>query len=430
MDRIPSTLRISYETARLELARLRVDGVEARRAAARQAVRVSAHALSVDRVGVWMIAEGGRRIECTTLYDRTQDRFIESAPLPMSSMPAYARALQEHRALVADDAVTHPSTRELADVYLRPNGITALLDAPIIREGTVVGVVCHEHVGSTRRWMPREVDFACTVADMVAAHFEQAERVELQAALQTERERRLTDVKMEALERMARVVAHDVNNLLASASVSAEYIARKADGELAEKGRDIVRVVQYGRQLVKQLGEFSDPRPDDAATCDLGATVRRLAPLLRSTLRDEIALRVEVRDEAEVATRASEIEQLVLNLCFNARDAIEAAGSVTVQVRRAEPDDLARPDHVVLEVTDTGSGMSDEVQARMFEPYFTTRPQGTGLGLAAVYGIVRRMQGTIRVASAPGEGTRIAVCLPRHGVTPPADDGMSWSGSF
>jgi signal transduction histidine kinase len=403
--------RIGYEDARLALARLRVEGADARATAVRKATRISAMALEVERVGVWMLDEPRATLRCACQYVRSRDAYEAGQELLGAAMPRYARAIHERRALVADDALTHPDTRELAEAYLKPLGIVSMLDAPILRAGGVVGVVCHEHVGPPRVWLDREIDFAGSVADMVAIIFEQSERAELEATLKVERESRLSEAKMEALERLARTVAHDIGTVLTVARLHGDVLERADDTELAQRGREIVEAVRYGSRLVRRLSAFADPRLAERGPCDVSAVVRSLGPVLGAGLPEGVTLSIDASaGDAFVDAPASEIEQLVLNLGFNAREAIEGAGRIGIAVRLAE-----RPQaSVVVEVEDSGVGMTEEVRTRMFEPYFTTKPHGTGLGLAAVYGVVRRANGEVVVRSAPGEGTTIVVTLPRH----------------
>ncbi|HEU4413009.1 MAG TPA: GAF domain-containing sensor histidine kinase [Polyangiaceae bacterium] len=425
----PVTLRIAHETARLALARIQLNGDETRASATRKATEISARALQVERVGVWVFRDGGASLACLSQYTLSRREHVRGEALDLSPFPVYAAALRERRVLAAAAAREHPLTRELASGYFARHGISSVLDAPLIRDGTVVGVVCHEHVGPPRRWDQKEIDFAGTVADMVAMLFEQADKIELQAALQAERERHLAEVKMDALERLARTVAHDVNNLLTAAGLSADALGHHPDPRVAAYADQIAAAVRSGARIVRQLSEFSGASPE-RTRADAAEVLARLEPALRSLAGKGVELRVSITAaKALVACPAEQLEQLVLNLCANARDALEGRGG-TIRVSLAEAGAAGGgAGWVALEVADDGCGMSEATQARMFEPYFSTKGPGRGVGLSAVYGVARRAGGALHVDSAPGAGTRITVLLPRAEAEPPPED-APWSVPF
>jgi signal transduction histidine kinase len=411
------TSRVAFETARLRLARYRLEGEQARSRAAAHATQVSAEALDVQRVGLWLFRNRDQRLVCVCQYDRAKREHTSGQELLAVDHPSYVRALRDRRVVAAEDALHDPVTAELADNYLKPLGIASLLDAPIIRAGHVVGVVCHEVVGTPRKWTPRDLEFASAVADMVTLIFEQADRLELEAALQEQAEQHQQSLKMEALGRMACGVAHDFNNVLGVISVSLGAFRRVETEHPQLKGvsERVEEMVQLGQRLTHQLLAFGRERQkgqSDAA--DFALVLERMLPLLRSAAGSHIHVEADLRvTEAVVGVDVSHLEQIVLNLVLNARDAIEASGRITLTLRESTPADEVAPDSIVLEVVDDGSGMDEATCARMFEPYFTTKSRGNGLGLATVYGIARRAGGVARATSAPREGTRVLVALPR-----------------
>jgi signal transduction histidine kinase len=412
------TGRVAYETARLRLARYRVEGEQARSRAAAHATQVSAEALDVHRVGLWLFRNQDQRLVCVSQYDREKRGHGSGHVLLASEYPNYMRALHERRVIAAEDAQNHPLTRELTPKYLKPFGIASLLDAPIIREGRVHGVVCHESVGVKRRWSERDLEFASAVADMVTLIFEQADRLELEAALQEQEEQHQESRKVEALGRLARGVAHDFNNVLGVISVSLGAFGRVAaeHPQLAGITERVSEMVQIGQRLTHQLLAFGRDRTESDGSADFAAVLENMMALLRSAVGSRIDLRLNVRiADARVAVDASQLEQIVLNLVLNGRDAIGDAedGHIVLLLRDAELPDEVAPDALVLEVNDDGAGMDQATCARIFEPYFTTKNRGNGLGLATVYGIVRRAGGIVRASSAPKQGTTVLVSLPR-----------------
>jgi signal transduction histidine kinase len=415
--------RAAYETARLRLARYRVESQQARKRGAAHAAQVSAEALAVERVGVWMFpgqnqvspTHGSTRFDqlvCLSQFTRSTRSHTSDQCLPAGLMPAYVRALSERRIIAASDAHHEPLTRELPAGYLTRAERCSLLDAPIIREGAVVGVVHHEHLGENRIWTQRDIDFASSVADMMTAIFEQADRLELEAALQEQAERRQDSQRMEALGRIACAVAHDFNNVLNTVSMSLDTLAPGwQDATTLEQVSEMIR---FGQRLTQQLLEFGRQEAEQAqSSSDAGATLRAMLPMLRTAAGRSITLALQIAtSDTRIALQQSHFEQVVFNLCLNARDAIRGAGEIKILLREPTPLEMA-PASLVLEVADTGVGMSEATRARIFEPFFTTKTSGVGLGLATVYGIVRRANGLTRVDSEPGRGTSVCVALPR-----------------
>jgi PAS domain S-box-containing protein len=233
--------------------------------------------------------------------------------------------------------------------------------------------------------------------------------------------------KMQAVGQLAGGVAHDFNNLLTVIIGNCEFLLMRHPAgdpsfkELNEVHQNALRAAT----LVGQLLAFSRKQTMQPKLLALNDVVGELAQMLRRLLREGIELKVE-RDEALWPVHADEaqISNALINLVVNARDAMPDGGAVTIRLSNqsvAAASSLGSAimppgDYVRLEVSDTGIGMSKEIQSKIFDPFFTTKPvgQGTGLGLATVYGIVKQSGGFIDVRSAPGQGTGFFIYLPRH----------------
>jgi signal transduction histidine kinase len=280
----------------------------------------------------------------------------------------------------------------------------------------VIGVVCHEHRGGIREWTEREAGFASAVADLLTILIHQAERSELRAALDAQREAAAQHQKMQALVRMARVVVHDLANVMMVASARAGEIAEESNPH--EVSQDVVQVLEYGGKLLNQLRLFCDQGgPDARGQVEAVGLLRGMEASLRSLLGKGLTLRLECDvPELSVAIGPIELEQLVLNLCMNARDATSqgANGEVKVALSRER-------DGALLEVADNGCGMDEATQTEIFEPFYTTKPGHSGVGLAAVYGSVERAHGRIALTSAPGRGTTFRITLPLSSSPQPAE---------
>lgn len=418
---VPDGSRAGFETARLKLAHLRLIGADARASGMAQLARVGGQTLGVERAGVWLFEDGDTRLRNVSQYTLSSDELTSGEALDLRSHPVYSAALRERRVLAAPDAVTNPLTRELVGAYLDVHGISSRIDASIIREGAVAGIVCFEHVGAPRLWSQKDRDFAASAADMAALFLEQADRLEIEVALRERREEQLAEEKMAALGRLARTVAHDVNNVFTAIGLVGLALERREDEELRAHGSSLRNAVELGGRLIEQLSLFGGQGGAGASApvgVDLAALIQRMRPLLGELMRGA-RLDIDLRAEAPVVVaNPSELEQVVLNLAVNAAEAIAGGtGAVRITLRDPRPDEPINPAALVLTVDDDGAGMDAETLAHVFEPYFTrkaTEGRGErGIGLSVVYGIVKRCRGTVSATSAPGGGTTFTVVLPR-----------------
>jgi PAS domain S-box-containing protein len=277
------------------------------------------------------------------------------------------------------------------------------------------------------------------------------EHKRMEAAL-AEREAELRQSqKMEAVGRLAGGIAHDFNNLLAAISSYAELLAEELPADAPSEARDdaleIRRAAERGATLTRQLLAFGRRQQMQPRPIDLHAVVTDLGRLLGRVLGARVELRLQLAEgPACVVADPGQLEQVLLNLAVNARDAMPDGGVLTLGTvrvtRRAQPAPragarrraptapaapadglpaaLAPGRYVCVTVRDTGVGMDEATQARVFEPFFTTKPagQGTGLGLSMVYGIVAQSGGLVTVTSTPGGGTCFSIFLPESGEAP------------
>ena len=219
----------------------------------------------------------------------------------------------------------------------------------------------------------------------------------------------LSAQKLDSLGRLAGGVAHDFNNLLTGITGYASLLLERAngDGELKRDLTEIKRAADRAGELTKQLLAFGRRQVLKPRPLDLNAVLADTGLLLRRLLGEHVELVLKPGDDlGTVRADPGQVEQVIVNFAVNARDAMPDGGRLTIETRNAD-------DHVELVVSDTGLGMDEETRTRVFEPFFTTREQGVGLGLASVYGIVHQSDGEVTVESRPGEGTVFVVRLPR-----------------
>jgi PAS domain S-box-containing protein len=232
--------------------------------------------------------------------------------------------------------------------------------------------------------------------------------------------------KMEAVGRLAGGIAHDFNNLLTALSGFAEVVLDELpdDHPLSEGAKETLKTCQRSTALVRRLLAVSRRQMLQPEVIDLNPKVAEIEKMLRSVLGEDIELLVKLQPELGfVRADQSQIEQVVLNLVVNARDAMPTGGRLVIQTASVDVDEAFVDQHlglksgpyVLISVSDTGSGMDRETLKHIFEPFFTTkeRGKGTGLGLATVYGIVSQSEGKIWAYSEPGQGTTFRIYLPR-----------------
>jgi len=240
--------------------------------------------------------------------------------------------------------------------------------------------------------------------------------------------------KMQAIGHLAGGVAHDFNNLLTAIFMQLDVLAsRHPLGDPSYEGLNEIRQTSArAADLVRKLLAFSRKQTVQRETLDLGELISEFEVLLRRVLHEDVKLETEYgRDLPQVRADRSQLETAVMNLAVNARDAIRAYGGSTVRIRTARLTEgeavalgypSARGPQALIEVSDNGPGISADVMDKIFDPFFTTKPvgEGTGLGLATVYGIVKQSDGWISVDSKPGEGAAFRVFLPVYTPEPSA----------
>ncbi|WP_342148484.1 sensor histidine kinase [Methylorubrum sp. SB2] len=249
------------------------------------------------------------------------------------------------------------------------------------------------------------------------------ERDEALAALkQATEERQRTEAlmrqsqKMEAVGQLTGGVAHDFNNLLNVVLLNLDRVERglPADSPLLKPLRDAMRGAARGASVTHKLLAFARKHPLSPVSTDVNALIGAFAELLRGTIGAKIRLETDLAPGLPpLSIDPNQLENAILNLAVNARDAMPDGGTLTIRTGPA-PDGARAGEGVSVEVTDTGTGMAPEVEARAFEPFFTTKPlgQGTGLGLSQVFGITEQSGGSAAIVSGRERGTTVRLCFP------------------
>lgn len=318
----------------------------------------------------------------------------------------------------------------------------AILVVPLLRAGRLRTIV-YLNDRPVRRWTDDEIAFMQEVAERTRQVIERGEAEAalraLNATLEARVEARTRELrsteealrqsqKMEAIGQLTGGIAHDFNNLLQGISGSLGLMQRRlTEGRFADFKRYLdaaLASADRAAALTHRLLAFSRRQPLDPRTVRPAPLIASMEELLRRTLGETIALDLVLPDDLwTIQCDPNQLENAVLNLTINARDAMPEGGRLTVESENVEVDmlrastehELRAGQYVCIRVRDTGVGMDDETIAHAFEPFFTTKPtgQGTGLGLSMIYGFARQSQGYARIESAPGAGATFELYLPR-----------------
>jgi len=394
---------------------------------------------AIDRKGTQAaLRDGEERLEATRQAERTFARVFHSSPLAIS-----ISALEDGRFIDVNDGFLRATDytrdevigRTALELGLweraedRERFIRALRERGVIRGRectlrTKLGVSRTVALSAELLDLGGQESLLCFVEDVTERKQSAAEQERLEALLSQSQ-------KMEALGQLAGGLAHDFNNVLTAILGNAELMLEKLDATtpeitLARVEATLEQIRQAGEQgatMTRQLLAFSRKQDRKVELLNPNRIVEDMQQLLRRLIGEHIALETQLEpDVAPIFGDSGQIEQVVLNLALNARDAMPQGGRLrieTANVHLSRDDPARRVEgapgrQVMLRVCDDGCGMSREVLERIFEPFFTTKPEGkgTGLGLATAYGIVKQSGGVIKVDSEPGQGTTFAVFFP------------------
>jgi two-component system, cell cycle sensor histidine kinase and response regulator CckA len=370
----------------------------------------AAVAIDPDLVGVIMTGEGSIASAVDAMRSGALDYILKPfrlrAILPVLARALATRALRLENVRLAEHVRQRTTELETANAELR--ALQAELESRVLARTADL-----QHANEQ---LQREM----------------GERHQAEEALRRSEDQLRQAQKMEAIGRLAGGIAHDFNNLL-SVILSYSELLLQSEDDLA--GRPMIvemnRAGERAAELTRQLLAFSRRQVLEPKVLDLNQVLAQLSTMLARVLGEDIDLKT--LPQAAVATvRADpgQLEQVIMNLVVNARDAMPTGGKMTLATSSVELEEAYAVDHlgvtagpyVLLTVSDTGIGMDEATRARVFEPFFTTKPQGqgTGLGLSTVYGIVKQSGGTIWVYSEPGSGTTFKIYLPRVEESPSA----------
>jgi len=429
------------------LARLQVVGDVDLQSFFKHAVETAVDVLEVERASIWLYTDDRQNIRCSELYERSLARHSSGLELTEKDFPRYFEALRSERTIAADDALQDSRTSEFAETYLKPLGITSMLDAPIRVGGSMIGVICNEHIGDSRNWTVEEESLAGSLSDLVSLSIEAAELREAHALLEEynrtleakvdERTRELREKqselamaeKMAALGSLVAGITHEINTPLGALQSNSDTVSRAilklksilssnpSPALLAESVQIIDTIAELCRinlvatermiHTVSTLKSFA--RLDRAAQAhvNIHEGLDSALTLLNHQLGDRIKVQIQYGDVPRITCFPNALNQVFMNLLVNAIQAIDGPGTINLKT-------YALNDSVVVEIRDSGMGIPSTNLSRIFDPGFTTKgvKVGTGLGLSIAYRIVREHNGKIEVESTLGQGSTFRVILP------------------
>jgi signal transduction histidine kinase/HAMP domain-containing protein/ActR/RegA family two-component response regulator len=378
-----------------------------------QAALLAAQTLDAEYAGVWKrLPDGELLLQAGTGWHHGD---VGNARLPANSSTQIGFTLQSGEPMLEPDPKT--KHRFAASQYLDGHGIMSSVTVEISTRGPAFGVL-GVHTTRHRKFTMDEAQFLIAVAACIGMA---ADRLNLETQL-------LQSQKMESIGQLAAGVAHDFNNMLTIIQGNASLLLAKQSlpPEIADRIQAVFFASERAANLTRQLLMFSRKNVMQLNQLDLRETVGNMTKMLGRLLGETVSLNFQSPAELpRVMGDVGMIEQVVMNLAVNARDAMPRGGTldisleaVTIDAAYAETHPDARPGHFLrLRVSDTGIGMDAPTLSRIFEPFFTTKEigKGTGLGLATVYGVVKQHDGWIEVQSEPGRGATFSVFLPASG---------------
>ena len=373
--------------------------------------------------------------------ERLTGTYREGFSFPIKAVDVYRKAVYDRETILIEDTeavmrqVLPRSAKALAGQIVKLVKYSRAIVAPLIIEDEVMGVLSVQSGDLTRADMPAITVFAHQLA---AAWRRTRLMQDLEKSLEELKQTQsqlLKAQRMEAVGRLAGGVAHDFNNLLTIVQVNAQLLKQQLHrvDPLWECAQQILEASERAASLTRQLLRFSSSEVVVPISCDLGSLITDLSSTLRRVIGEENHLVTTLPENSwPVRANPTQIEQVLVNLALNARDAMPRGGRFSIEIANLILDqssanheiEAVPGEYVLLKVNDNGMGMSDQVSEHLFEPFFTTKEQGrgTGLGLSTVYGIVKQSGGDIWVDTKVGRGTTFNIYLPRfrEEVTQPA----------
>jgi len=391
-------------------------------------IRALENRLSYDR-GLILLADPGKRTLGFRIgfgYSQEQFAMLQQTSFNLGnpeSKGVFVTCFRDQKPVLINDFTEVSGDHSPhSQLFAEKIGAQSFICCAIVCEGEALGILAFDNIKTKKALVQSDVSILTGIAPVIG--------MSLRNAMYIDRERHRAEQmrqsqRMEAVGQLAGGIAHDFNNLL-TAIIGFTTLAQMdiGPGNSAAQYLDEVLVAsERATHLTKGLLSFSRKQPVNLQPIELNGSVERIEKLLRRLISEEIELVLRYPAEPlPVIADAGQIDQIIMNLATNARDAMEHSGVLTIETGSREITADFIPDYgcsvpgryARLSVSDTGKGMDEATRARIFEPFFTTKEvgKGTGLGLAIVYGIVKQHDGFLDIESTPGKGTSFSIYLP------------------
>jgi PAS domain S-box-containing protein len=374
--------------------------------------------LKVAQVGIWFYNIDRTEIVCHDIFIKAQNTHEKGISLKTNDYPQYFKSLENSRILAASNAMTDLRTCEFTETYLKPYGITSMMDVPIRLHGRIIGVLCHEHIGQSREWTNSEQDFAASVADMISLKLEAAERTKAEQALDRlnkELESAVSELSRSnrQLHDFVHVAAHDLKTPVRGIGTLADWIINDYGDKLDNQGREQVRLLKARVVRIDKLidGMLQFSKIARSKHKERQVNLNTMLSDVKSSLLTPGQIEIAVDSLPIIVCEHEHLEMVFQNLLTNAVYFLDKDKG-HVKVGCVEQGNFWK-----FYVSDNGPGIEEKYFEKIFRIFQTLpkndEPQTAGIGLAIVKKIVELYGGRIWVESLPGSGSTFYFTFPR-----------------
>jgi len=398
------------------------DGI---RAACMRVTERTSDVLSAGRCSVLLIEKGGLNLRSIDLFVAEKQEHFCGLVLDAGELPNFFAEVEKSRVIVSSDPRLDARFDDFPRGYIEDRNVCSTMEVPVRRAGKLVGLVGISDTVHHREWKEDEIDFGLGIAQQVARLLDQVDAIEAEEKQRDLERQMLHAQKMESLGLMAGGIAHDFNNLLVAILGNADLLQRSLPGRSKEVELvgEIESASQRAAELCQQMLAYSGHSKHTITRFDLTDLVAEMIQLLRITVSKDAVLHFEPGEQLPlIEGDPSQVRQVIMNLILNASESLpDGEGDIHIEID-AVPGGCTPAKHGIsvpkaglylcLKIRDNGCGMSEEMLERIYDPFFSTKFKGRGLGLASVLGIVRGHHGGIQVSSEIDTGTIFCLCLP------------------